>query len=190
MTASYAKDLTPLMAVFVFVSVIELPVVHLLIPWDTVRLVVIVLSIWGLLWMIGMLASVRVFRHLLGERALRVRYGTSVDIAVSWEAVASVSARRRSVATRKTVEVEERDDGAVVSVGVLKQTRVDVILRAPTTVELPSGPREIAELRLYADDPRAFVAAAREHLTGNQPGTRKPEQTTRIQPMRPSRSAR
>ena len=60
-TFAYAKELTPLMCAFVFVSAIELPVVHLLIPWDTVRLVVDIVSIWGLLWMIGLLASIRVF---------------------------------------------------------------------------------------------------------------------------------
>ena len=47
---------------------------------------------------------------------------------------------------------------------VLKQTRVDVVLHRPTAVELPGGAQEITELRLYADDARAFAAAARERL--------------------------
>ena len=46
-------QLLPLLAAFIFVSLIELPVVHLLIPWDTVRLVALVVSVWGLLWMLG-----------------------------------------------------------------------------------------------------------------------------------------
>jgi hypothetical protein len=49
-------------------------------------------------------------------------------------------------------------------VPVLKQTRVDVVLHRPAAVELPEGAQEITELRLYADDARAFVAAARERL--------------------------
>ena len=79
---SYAKQVSPLFAVFIFVSAIELPVVRILLPWDTVRLVVDVLSVWGLLWMVGMLASVRVFPHLLDEDGLRIRYGTTVDIRI------------------------------------------------------------------------------------------------------------
>ncbi len=49
-------------------------------------------------------------------------------------------------------------------VRVLKQTRVDVALHRPTEVVLPDGAREVTELQLYADDARAFVAAAREQL--------------------------
>jgi hypothetical protein len=157
---SYSKAIAPVMGAFIFVSMVELPVVHLLIPWDTVRLVALVLSIWGLLWMVGLLASMKVFPHLLDEHGLRVRYGTTVDVRVPWETVASVTARRRSIPTRQRLQL----DGDVVNVPVLKLTRVDVALRAPTPVELPDGVQEISELRLYVDDPRAFVAAAREQL--------------------------
>jgi hypothetical protein len=154
-TFSYARQLIPLLCAFIFVSVIELPVVHLLIPWDTVRLVALVISVWGLLWMFGLLASMKVFPHLLDESGLRIRYGTSVDIHIPWTAVAHVTARRRG---------EGDEDGAVATVPVLKQTRVDIALHRPTEVALPDGTREITELRLYADDARAFVAAAREQL--------------------------
>ena len=161
---SYSKDIVPIMGAFIFVSLIELPVVHVLLPWDTVRLVVVVLSIWGLLWMIGLLASMKVFPHLLDDAGLRIRYGTSADVRVPWEAVASVTSRRHSAPTRQTVQVERGDDGAVLSVAVLKQTKVDVVLHRPTAIALPGGAEEITEVRLYADDPRGFVAAARERL--------------------------
>jgi hypothetical protein len=94
---SYAKDLAPLLGAFIFVSLIELPVVHVLLPWETVRLVAVVLGVWGLLWMVGFLASMKVFPRLLDDDGLRVRNGTSVDIRVPWDAVASVTGRRRSV---------------------------------------------------------------------------------------------
>ncbi len=161
---SYVKAVAPIMGAFIFVSALELLVVHLLLPWETIRLIVLVLSVWGLLWMIGFLASMKVFPHLLGPDGLRVRSGTSADIAIPWEAVASVRQRRGSVASRRRVEVERGDDGAVVSVPALKLTRVEVILRGPTAVELPDGAEAITALRLYADDPRALVARAREHL--------------------------
>jgi len=92
-----------------------------------------------------------------------------VDVRIPREAIASVSARRRSVAGRERVRVERGDDGVTVDVGVLKQTRVDVALRRPTTVQLPGGSEEIAGLRFYVDDPAALVAAAR--------GTKSPSPT-------------
>lgn len=150
---SYSRQIAPIMGAFIFVSLIELPVVHLLIPWDAIRVVTLIVSVWGLLWMVGMLASMTVFPHLLDGDGLRIRYGTSTDIHIPRDAIASVRARRRSVDTRRHVHV----DGTVVSVPVMKQTRVDVILRGPTTIELPDGLAEVAELRLYADDAGALV---------------------------------
>jgi hypothetical protein len=64
------------------------------------------------------------------------------------------------VPTRRIVHVEPGEGGSVASVAVLKQTRVDVVLRGPTPVRLPDGPTEVTEVRLYADDPRGFVAGA------------------------------
>jgi hypothetical protein len=78
----YAKEVSPLLGAFIVVSALELVVVHLVLPWATVRTVLLVLSIWGLVWMIGFLASMRVFPHLLDEAGLRLRYGTSVDVRV------------------------------------------------------------------------------------------------------------
>ena len=153
---------------FIFVSLVELPVVHLLLPWDTVRFVADVLSVWGLLWMVGFLAGMRVFPHLLDDQGLRVRHGTTLDLRIPWEAVATVRARRGSVPTQRTVQVEHTPDGVVVDVAVLKQTKVDVVVVRPTTVRLPAGMEEVTEVRLYVDDPRAFVVAAREHLAGRR----------------------
>jgi hypothetical protein len=160
LTFPYAKEVAPVMGAFIFVSVLELPLVHLLIPWEAVRLVALVLSVWGVLWMVGLLASMKVFPHLMHDDGLRVRNGTSVDVAVPWSAVAAVRARRGSVPSREHVH----DDGSVAAVEVLKRTNVEVVLHRPTALALPGGPREVTEVRLFADDPRAFVAAAREHV--------------------------
>jgi hypothetical protein len=154
---AYHRQVAPIIGAFIFVSAIELPVVHLLIPWDTVRLVTLFLSVWGLLWMIGLLASVKVFPHLLDPDGLRVRYGAHVDVFVPWEAVASVAAKRRSVESGRSLQVED----GVATVPVMKQTRVDVALREPVRV----GEHEVREVRLYVDAPKTFVPAARERLT-------------------------
>lgn len=165
---SYAKELAPLMGAFIFVSAIELPVVHLLLPWETVRLVLLVLSVWGLLWMIGFLASMKVFPHLLDDDGLRVRNGTTIDIRIPWDAIARVTSRRHSVSHRQSVHVEREDDTTIVSVPVLKQTRIDVELQRPTAVKLPDGTEEITALRFYVDDPRTFVSRARARLPEQQ----------------------
>ncbi len=168
-TFPYAKEVSPLLYAFIGVSALELVVVHLILPWETVRTIALVLSLWGLLWMIGFLASLRVFPHLVGPDGLRVRYGTSVDVRVPWEAVADVRIAKHRLPTGRTVQVLPAEEGDVVHVAVLKRTRIDVVLQAPTRLGLPDGPRDVTAVRLDADDPRAFVAAARERLAERSP---------------------
>jgi MarR family len=89
---SYSRQIAPIMGAFIFVSLIELPVVHLLIPWDAIRVAALVVSVWGLLWMVGMLASMKVFPHLLDGDGLRIRYGASTDVHVPRALVRSMAA--------------------------------------------------------------------------------------------------
>lgn len=167
----YAGAVTPLMIVFIVVSAVELPIVHFLLPWETVRLVVDIISVWGLLWMVGLLAAVRVHPHFVDEKGIRVRYAFSVDVRVPWEAVASARSRARTVETGRTVQCEQTAAGAVVSINVMKQTTVDLVLREPTVLDLPqAGGQPVVELRLYADDPAALVADIRDRLAAATAG--------------------
>jgi hypothetical protein len=153
---TYTRELGPLIGVFIFVSALEMVVVHLLIPWEAIRLALDIISLWGLLWMTGLLASMRVYPHIVDEHGLRLRYGFHADIHIPWEAIAGVRVHRGRVKTSKRVHVE----GDVLSMPVLNQTRVDVKLQRRTNV----GAAQVTEVRLYADDPKAFVAAAHEKI--------------------------
>jgi hypothetical protein len=141
-TFGYAKELGPIIGAFIFGSALELVVVHLLLPWETIRLIADILSLWGLLWMVGYLANVLVYPHLLGPDALRVRFGPAVDLRIPWDAVAEVKARRRSAT---------EEDG-VRTVPVLNRTKVDVKLHDAT------------EVRLFVDDTKGFVAACGQFI--------------------------
>lgn len=164
----YAREITPLMAAFIFVSLIELPIVGLLLPWATVRLIVLLLSFLTLLWMVGLLATVRVHPHLLDDAGLRVRHGATTDIRIPWEAIATVTARRGRIQTHGRIHVEHADDEPILNVPVMKQTRVDIALRQPTPVKLSDGVEEVARIRLYVDNVNAFIAAVRERLAGSE----------------------
>ena len=150
---SYAKEITPIIVVFIFLSALEIPVVHLLIPWEPAKLALLIVGVWGVLWMVGYLAGMRVFRHLIDEQGMRIRYGTHVDLRIPWDAVAGVTAQRGRFDARGLCV----EDG-VAHVPVLKQTRVSVALNRPI--------EEAGEVRFYADDPRGFVVAARERIEG------------------------
>jgi len=155
----YAKEVTPIVIAITFVSAIEVPVVHLLVPWQPVKLALLIAGVWGVLWMVGYLAGMRVFRHLIDDTGLRIRQGPNVDLHIPWEAVAGVTAQRGRFEGRG-LHVED----GVAYVPVLNQTRVRVTLERPI--------EGAAEVRFYADDVRGFVAAAKRRAPRRPPAGR------------------
>jgi hypothetical protein len=158
----YASAAAPVLWTFVVLSAVEIPLVDWLLPWASLRVAFLVVGVYGLLWMVGMLAAMRVHPHTVGDEGLRVRSGFSVDVLVPWEAIAAVRLRRRSVEGARTVAVTEEGGRRVVSVGVVSSTQVDVELRTPLVLPLPrTGGRPVDEVRLAADDPAALVRRLR-----------------------------
>lgn len=80
----YARLVTPMLALWIFGSALELPLAHVLVPWHGVRIALLVVGVWGLLWMVGVLAGLRSYPHLLGSDRLRIRNGAMHDFAVPW----------------------------------------------------------------------------------------------------------
>lgn len=162
----YARAVTPVLWLWIFASAIEIPFFHLLIPWESVRIAGLALSAWGLIWMVGFLASLQVYPHLLGDSTLRVRHGASVDIRIPLETVAKVARDRRDLeSTVWTLQPRETERGTDLQVGVSGQVNVHLTFKRPLTVPTPKGPMVIAELSFLTDDPAALVARVRRELT-------------------------
>ncbi|MGW5667805.1 hypothetical protein [Micromonospora sp. NPDC003776] len=58
----YVGVVQPILIAFIVLSAVEIPIFDLILrhtlPWPSVRTVVLALGVWGLLWMIGLFASV------------------------------------------------------------------------------------------------------------------------------------
>jgi hypothetical protein len=159
---TYAKTVTPVMWLWIFASAAEVPLAHLLIPWEAVRIALLVVGIWGLVWMVGLLASLYVYPHLMGSTTLRVRYGASHSITVPWDEVASITHKRRDLdSTVWTLQPRTTEHGVDLQVGVSGVVNVHATLREPTIVSTAKGEMEIVELSFFADDPGALVSHAR-----------------------------
>ncbi|MGR6317042.1 hypothetical protein Q2K19_07785 [Micromonospora soli] len=172
----YVGVVKPILIAFIVLSAIEIPIFDLILqhtlPWPTVRHTVLALGIWGLLWMIGLFAALRIHPHAAGAEGLRVRNGFSVDFLVPWTAIARVDASYRSVPASRAVQIEPDEARVILNVVTGKQTSVDLVLREPLDVRLPKGPSgPVHEIRLYADDPAALVTLTRQHLAVRLTGT-------------------
>ncbi|MFG2053784.1 hypothetical protein ACGFI9_07095 [Micromonospora sp. NPDC048930] len=171
---SYVGVVKPILIAFIVLSAVEIPIFDVILAHTlpSARKVVLALGVWGLLWMIGLFASLRVHPHVAEAAGLRVRNGFSVDFLVPWAAIATVSARYRSLPSSRAVQVTQDEGATILNIGAAKQTSVDLVLREPLSVRLPKGPSEpVHEIRLYADDPAALITRTRQHLPARTPGT-------------------
>lgn len=156
-----SAPIVPLLIAFAVVSAIEVVVVDLIVQrWPVVRIICLVLGIWGVTFMLGMLASARMTPHAVGPAGLLVRSGTAVRQAVGWAQIESITAKTYVREQSKSIQV----DGPVLYLVMQSATNVAVRLREPVTVRLPDRDVEVIEIRFHADDPAALVAAAGSHL--------------------------
>ena len=146
---------------FIYASAIELVAVHFILPWEKVRLVVGILSLWGLVWMLGYMASLRVYPHLVSDAGLRIRHGFSKDFAVPLDAIASIAVRERVRDKSRAIQVDQGEQDTVLNVVIANRTNVDVALSRPIDL---AGQESPTVLRFYTDDPRGLVAQVRERL--------------------------
>jgi hypothetical protein len=151
-----------LLTAFIVVSAIEIPVLHLLLPWTVVRIIAWVVGVYGLLWMIGLMATLRVYPHLVGESGVRIRKSIALDLTVPWGDIRDIRSRGRSLPPGGQTQFEN----GVLSFGVAGGTTVDLVLAEPITLpEKRTGGAPVTEIRFHADRPDDLVAAARTRLT-------------------------
>lgn len=167
---SYARAVTPVIWAFIGVSAVEIPLVHLLLPWPAARSVLLAVGIYGLLWMIGLLASLWVHPHTVGESGLRLRYGPTVDLVVPWEDIATVRTRLRPREGVRSIQVDGIGAERVLHMAVSSQTNVDVVLRRPLPLLAWRRDDEpVAAVHVYADDASTLVRTVRRRVADRRP---------------------
>jgi hypothetical protein len=150
---------TPVLSLWIFGSAVEIPVAHVLVPWHGLRVALLVLGVWGLLWMIGLLAGLRSYPHLLEAGVLRVRNGPMHDIAIPMADIAAVTSGEKSLPSSMWVlQPEPTARGAHLRVGVSGQVNVHLALHRPLDVVTRKGAMTITGISLWADEPRQLVA--------------------------------
>lgn len=161
----YVEQATPVIWLWIFASAAELPLVHVLVPWHGVRIALLVVGVWGLVWMLGMLAGLHMYPHLMTPTSLRVRSGALVEVPVPWSQIATVVRREQDLAsTVRSVQVTEDAHGVDLRVGVSGRTNLTVELRGPLPVETRQGTVEADRISFWVDDPRRTGADLRARV--------------------------
>ncbi|MFI7579827.1 hypothetical protein [Kocuria kalidii] len=162
---TYHQPVLPLLIGFLVASAIELVAVDLLVKqWPLVRIPLLVVGIWGLLWMLGLLLGYLTRPHAVGPEGIRVREGAEIDIAVPWEAVQSVARVEQVSEVSRPAKMADTADGRVLSLWMQQATNFEVVLARPLRVRLPQGVETVDVLRFHADEVKGFMSAVRQHI--------------------------
>jgi hypothetical protein len=158
----YAQLATPMLALWIFGSALELPLVHVLVPWHGVRITLLAIGVWGLLWMLGVLAGLRSYPHLLGSDTLRIRNGALHDIVVPWDAIEQVTTRDRMLPSSMWVlQPVETEHGTHLNIAVSGRVNLHLTLRQPLAVETRKGAMVVTGISCCVDQPREVAARIR-----------------------------
>ena len=163
----YARLVGPMLWLWIFGSATEVVVVEVVLrhveqPWAaSLRLPLLVLGVWGVLWMLGMLASYRVRPHLLTDTELLLRSGARTWVRVPLDAVAST---RRVEHELPGIVRSLHVEGSLVLVGVSSGTNVELVMTEPTALSTSKGQVTATHVGLWADEPREVAVRLRPRL--------------------------
>ena len=164
----YSRLVAPMLWLWIFGSATEVVVLDVVLSrwWTPLRVPLLVLGVWGLVWMLGMMAAYRTRPHLLGEEALQVRDGIHARVDVRLDRIGSVRTVDHDLpGLLKSVHVEGEGPDAVLLVGVGSRTNLELVLTGPTTLETPHGPATVSRVGLWVDEPREVVDLLRRRLS-------------------------
>ncbi|MGA9873053.1 MAG: hypothetical protein WBQ44_18165 [Rhodococcus sp. (in: high G+C Gram-positive bacteria)] len=148
-------------AAFGVATLVEIAVLHFVLPWPWLRILLAVLSVWSLLTLSGYLAVHRVRPHYLTDNTLVLRQSGAIVATIDRSVIASASLTRRFSETNPVVVADR------LFLPNMDGTNVDIVLRQPISIRLPvvlARHRHTASVRrisIYVDDPAALVTALR-----------------------------
>lgn len=137
---------------------VEAVVVHVLVPWTTARWVLLALSVYGLVWVIGLAFSLRQHPHVLRGDELLLRFG---HFRTTHVPLAHLLGARRDVRSGHKHNVEIHDD--TLSLSVAGETAVELEFSPAAEVEVRGRSERVTRVRFFADDPRAAVRLLEQH---------------------------
>jgi membrane protein YdbS with pleckstrin-like domain len=141
---------------------VELLLYEILIPWPIVRWILLVVSVYAVIWMLGLFASLRVLPYRLDADGLRIRYGVLADGFVPYTLISAIELQRRKSPDQEGLRLVAEEDAAYLSAG--GRTDITLHLREPIVLRglLKSHP-PVLTIHLAADKPDALATGLRKH---------------------------
>jgi len=161
---SYDQGIRMILMVFVVLSAVELVIVDLIVMrWPYVRISMLFLGVWGLVYLFGLLFGMLTRPHAVGRTGIRVRQGET-DIPLRWNDIVAVTRRKHVILEKQPRVTVDPAGAATLHLRVQKETNIEITLDRALPLRLPYGVETVRVIALYADDPTGFLAAVRQHI--------------------------
>lgn len=157
----YGSAQKTFMIVMMVLGPLEIVLVELIVPWAWLRTILLIVAIYGVIWMFGYYSGLHTRPHYIDAKRLVLRNGHLAAVSVD---VGFVHATRRETHEKYKGLVSVKDD--VVAVPGMSGTALTVTLEPETPVQVQGrGVVRAREVRFDADDPEAALRSIRQRLS-------------------------
>lgn len=164
----HQRSILGVLVIAVLVSApVEILLIELLIPWPWLRWLLLISSIYAVLWMLGLYASFVVLSHDLETDTLRLHYGALAQVRIPYRDIRAVSpVRRRAPAGSDGFRLVPDERAAYLAVG--GRTDITIELRQAQVIPArPASPTLVAMIHIAVDHPARFVHELQRRLAGD-----------------------
>lgn len=159
----YAQLAGPMILLWIFGSAVEVVVVDVVVSrWvPGLRIPLLAVGIWGVLWMIGLYAAYRVRPHVLTEVHLRAQGGLRSSVTVP---LASISVTRSIEHELPGIVKTLHLDDDLLLLGMSSRTNLELVLNGPTALVTSQGELTASRVGLWVDEPRDIARLLGQRL--------------------------
>lgn len=166
---SYGASQAPVFYALVAVSLVEIGVVHWLLPWAWARMILGLLGLYGAVWLIGFHQTFQRRPHYAHRGHLVLRCGYLGEIAVALEDIAGARKDFRSWRSRSFALHENVDGAPAVSLTPSGMTDVALHLTPDATVRVGTRTLTGPVIHVTCDDPAELLDHLDAHRTRSRP---------------------
>ncbi|MCL1797467.1 MAG: hypothetical protein FWG24_04060 [Eggerthellaceae bacterium] len=109
---------------------VEFLLVHFQVPL-IVHLVVIIVTLYVLMWLVGFTVASLVYPHYINAEKLVFRYSCYHNVVITPDALKNVQLSTRGCVKNKTIEVYEKDKGRFMALNDMRSTNVLLTFKQP-----------------------------------------------------------
>lgn len=158
---AYGRDQLAFIVVMCGVSVGEILVFGLLVPWEWLRVVALVVGVYGMFWVLGFYCAMRTRPHVVGRGRVELRCAHLSSVRVPLEAIELVRESLTSTSTRNL-----HLDAEVLTVTLSGTTTMELVLRDGTRLDVKGSVEPVSLVRFSCDDQESARAVLRGAIPG------------------------